>query len=46
MTESRADRIHKSENARQRRKTVKDIVFTRTRKLYDKLRRKRRKKKK
>ena len=27
MTESRADRIHKSENARQRRKTVKDIVL-------------------
>ena len=38
----RAKRIHKSEAARKKRRTVKDIIFKRTMNFYAKMRKKRR----
>jgi len=44
MTQSRSERLHKSETARQRRRYLKDIIFDRTSRLYSRLRKQRRKK--
>jgi hypothetical protein len=41
---TKANRIHKSETARKKRKEIKDIVFMRTINFFSKMRKKRRNK--
>jgi hypothetical protein len=43
MTRSRAERIHKSENARSRRRELKHIIYDTTSRLYSRLRKQRKK---
>jgi len=42
----KSERIHKSERARLRRRSIKDTIFKRTLNLFSKLRRKKKKRKK
>jgi hypothetical protein len=44
MTQSKSERIHKSEAARQRRREIKDIIYATTARLYSRMRKQRKKK--
>jgi len=43
MTNTKSERILKDESARNRRKKLKDIIYSRTSRLYNRLRKQRRK---